>query len=154
MLNVTSQESPSRIKSEIIEISILVLGLVLISFTSIVNYLLFHSIAEIFSIVIAGGVFFIGLNSRKYMKSSFFLIIGISSLFVGFGFGILKLCKFEELWHNYRTTCETLKNEKIQYDIKIGIYDKADNPEKTFVERAQTIISKETTIWSSTVKKK
>ena len=49
---------------------------------------------------------------------------------------------------------ELLKNEKIQYEMKIGIYDKADNPEKTFVERAQTIISKETTIWSSTVKKK
>jgi len=46
------------------------------------SYLLFHSIAEVISIVISGGIFFIGWNSRKYMKSSFFLIVGSSFLFI------------------------------------------------------------------------
>ena len=47
------------------------------------NFLLFHSIAEIFSIIIAGGIFVIGWNSRKYSNSSFFFIVGVSFLFVG-----------------------------------------------------------------------
>ncbi|NVM46240.1 MAG: PAS domain S-box protein [Candidatus Lokiarchaeota archaeon] len=46
------------------------------------SYLLFHSVIEVISIVISGGIFFIGWNSRKYMNSSFFLIIGISFLFI------------------------------------------------------------------------
>ncbi|MFW9866666.1 MAG: MASE3 domain-containing protein [Candidatus Thorarchaeota archaeon] len=83
MLSNRSLESPPKGKTETIEILIFLLGLVLISFTRFINYLLFHSIAEIFSIVIAGGVFFIGWNSRRYMKNSFFLILGISSLYIG-----------------------------------------------------------------------
>ncbi|MFX1479881.1 MAG: MASE3 domain-containing protein, partial [Promethearchaeota archaeon] len=83
MLSDSRPETPSRGKAETIEILIFLLGLVLISFTGSINYLLFHSIAEIFSIVIAGGVFFIGWNSRRYMKNSFFLILGISSLYIG-----------------------------------------------------------------------
>ncbi|MBN1802520.1 MAG: PAS domain S-box protein [Candidatus Lokiarchaeota archaeon] len=51
--------------------------------TQYYNFLLFHSIAELFSIIIAGGIFVIGWNSKKYMDSSFFLIIGVSFLFIG-----------------------------------------------------------------------
>ena len=47
------------------------------------NYLLFHSIAELFSILIAFSIFIIGWNSRKYMKNSYFLFLGIVYLFVG-----------------------------------------------------------------------
>ena len=43
---------------------------------------MFHSVAEVISIVISGGIFFIGWNSRKYMNSSFFLIVGTSFLFI------------------------------------------------------------------------
>jgi PAS domain S-box-containing protein len=82
MLDENNRSSHRKVNPEVIEISILFLGLALISITSLYNYLLFHSIAEIFSIIIAGGVFIVGWNSRKYMKSSFFLILGVSSLFV------------------------------------------------------------------------
>ena len=61
----------------------LFLVVILIAFTSSYSYLLFHSVAEVFSVIISGGVFFIGWNSRKYMKSSFFLVLGVSSLFIG-----------------------------------------------------------------------
>ncbi|MHA2391855.1 MAG: sensor histidine kinase [Promethearchaeota archaeon] len=71
-----------KVNPEILEVAILALGLILISISRVYSFLLFHSIAEIFSIIIAGGVFLVGWNSRKYMKSSFFLIIGISSLFI------------------------------------------------------------------------
>ncbi|MFX0047826.1 MAG: MASE3 domain-containing protein, partial [Candidatus Hermodarchaeota archaeon] len=72
----------SNIQRDLIEYIILGIGLLLTSFLSAYSYLLFHSIAEVISIVISGGIFFIGWNSRKYMKSSFFLIIGISFLFI------------------------------------------------------------------------
>jgi PAS domain S-box-containing protein len=71
-----------KVNPEIFEVVILALGLILISISRVYSFLLFHSIAEIFSIIIAGGVFLVGWNSRKYMKSSFFLVIGISSLFI------------------------------------------------------------------------
>ena len=83
MLKENKKSTSHKVNEEIIEFSILFLGLVLVYLTSLYDYLLFHSIAELFSITIAGGVFFVGWNSRKYMKSSFFLILGISSLFIG-----------------------------------------------------------------------
>lgn len=48
------------------------------------NYLLFHTLAELFSIVIAFGIFVIGWNSRQYFKNNYLLFIGIAYLFVAF----------------------------------------------------------------------
>lgn len=78
-----SKETTRRVNPEIFELLGLLLAVVLIILTRSYNYLLFHSLAEIFSIIISGGIFFVGWNSRKYsLKSSFFLILGISSLFI------------------------------------------------------------------------
>lgn len=52
-------------------------------FTSHINYLLFHSLAEIFSIVIAFSVFVIAWNSKFYIKNQYLLFIGIAYLFIG-----------------------------------------------------------------------
>ena len=46
------------------------------------NFLLFHSIAESFSIVIACGIFMVVWNSRKFLDNNYFLIIGIAYLFI------------------------------------------------------------------------
>jgi hypothetical protein len=78
----------------------------------------------------------------------------MSSALVTAGIGILKYCKFEELWHNYRTTCEALKTEKAYYDMKIGIYESVDKPENHFVERVESIFSKEHIRWESAIKEK
>lgn len=48
-----------------------------------INYLLFHSSVEVFSIVIAFAIFAIAWNSRRVMDSSYLLFIGIACLFVG-----------------------------------------------------------------------
>ena len=50
--------------------------------TSLYNYILFHSFAEIFSIVIACSVFIIVWNSRQFVENNYFLLIGIAYLFV------------------------------------------------------------------------
>lgn len=65
---------------EIVIFSSILVGIV---FTQYYNYLLFHSITELFGITISVGIFVIGWNSRKYGGNSFFLVLGISFLFVG-----------------------------------------------------------------------
>lgn len=52
-------------------------------FTSRINYLLFHSLAEIFSIVVAFSLFMIAWNSRQYIRNPYLLFIGIAYLFIG-----------------------------------------------------------------------
>ena len=50
---------------------------------SLYNYLLFHSIVEVFSIVIACSIFALVWNSRGIIDNSYLVIIGIAYLFVG-----------------------------------------------------------------------
>lgn len=53
-------------------------------FTTFINYLLFHALAEIFSIVVAGSFFMIAWNSKKYIKNPYLLFIGIAYFFIAF----------------------------------------------------------------------
>ena len=48
------------------------------------SFILFHSLVEVFSIVIAGGIFALAWNARRYFDNGYILLIGISFLFVGF----------------------------------------------------------------------
>ena len=50
---------------------------------SLYNYLLFHFIAEVFSIVIACGIFMVAWNSRRYFDNQYLLFLGIAYLFIG-----------------------------------------------------------------------
>jgi hypothetical protein len=77
----------------------------------------------------------------------------ISSSLIAAVSGIFRYCKFDELWHNYRTICETLRKEKNFYDFKINDYQDAEKPEKVFIERVEHLISQENTEWFSIVKK-
>jgi signal transduction histidine kinase len=62
----------------------LVLGGALVGLyvTSLHSYLLFHSLAEIFSIVVAAGIFMVAWNSRRFVAERYLLFLGIASLFV------------------------------------------------------------------------
>lgn len=46
------------------------------------SYLIFHSIAEIFSIVVACGIFVLAWNSRRFAQNNYLLFVGIAYLFV------------------------------------------------------------------------
>ncbi|OGP73877.1 MAG: hypothetical protein A2V86_00675 [Deltaproteobacteria bacterium RBG_16_49_23] len=50
--------------------------------TSLYSYPLFHSLAELFSIVIACGIFMIAWNSRRFIDNNYLLFVGIAFLFV------------------------------------------------------------------------
>jgi len=62
------------------------LGLLLLGlfFTSRFNYLVFHILAEFFSIVVAFSFFMIAWHSRQYIKNPYLLFIGIAYFFIGF----------------------------------------------------------------------
>lgn len=51
--------------------------------SSRIHYLLFHGIAEIFSIVIACAVFMISWNAREQIENSYLVNLGIAYLFIG-----------------------------------------------------------------------
>jgi signal transduction histidine kinase len=52
--------------------------------TSHHNYLLFHSLVEMYNVVVLWGVFFVTWSARRLLRSSCLLMLGVSSLFVGF----------------------------------------------------------------------
>jgi PAS domain S-box-containing protein len=51
--------------------------------TSRHSYLLFHSLTEIFSVVVAFGIFVLTWNSRRFIDNSYILFLGIAYLFIG-----------------------------------------------------------------------
>ncbi len=59
------------------------LSLTLLDLTSRYSYLLFHSLAEMFSVIIACSILIIAWNARRFMDNAYFLFIGIAYLFVG-----------------------------------------------------------------------
>ncbi|MGC9435498.1 MAG: MASE3 domain-containing protein [Methanomicrobiales archaeon] len=64
--------------------SVGVLGVFLLitALTSLYSYLLFHTTAELFSIIIAGAIFIIAWNSREYLDNQYLLFLGIGYLFI------------------------------------------------------------------------
>ena len=51
--------------------------------TSLHSYLLFHALAEMFSVVVACSIFVLAWNTRRFLDNACLLILGIAYLFVG-----------------------------------------------------------------------
>lgn len=52
-------------------------------FVSFYNYLLFHSLIEIFSVIVACSIFIVAWNSQKFLDNNYLLFVGVAYLFVG-----------------------------------------------------------------------
>lgn len=61
---------------------ILSVTLLIISISSLYNYLLFHTLAEFYSIVIGTTIFIIFFNLREKVEQGYFVLLGIAYLFV------------------------------------------------------------------------
>lgn len=48
------------------------------------NYLLFHSLVEMYNVAVLWGVFFVTWSARQLMRSSYLTVLGVASLFIGF----------------------------------------------------------------------
>ena len=57
--------------------------LVTLYFLSRYSYLLFHSLVEIFSIIVACGIFMVAWNARRFGEKGYFLFLGIAYLYIG-----------------------------------------------------------------------
>jgi hypothetical protein len=63
------------------------LGILLLAglyLTSLYNYLLFHSLVELFTIVVAAGIFMIAWNARAYLNNNYLLFLGSAAEFIAF----------------------------------------------------------------------
>ena len=65
---------------------------------------------------------------------------------------LLKTFKYQENWLTYRNTCETLRKEKHFFDFDLGDYGNTENKQALFVERVESLISRENTMWISSQK--
>jgi len=72
------------------------------------NYLLFHSLAEGFSIVIACAIFVIAWNARSMLENDYLLFMGIAYLFVG-GLDFLHTLAYQgmQVFHGYDANLAT-----------------------------------------------
>lgn len=66
----------------------------------------------------------------------------------------LKTFKYQENWIGYRTTAETLKKEIHFYEATIQGYENVEDKEALFVERVESLISRENSLWLITHEKK
>lgn len=62
----------------------IVVMLVGLYISSLYSFLLFHSLAESFSIVVACGIFMFAWNARRYLDNNYLLFVGIAFLFIAF----------------------------------------------------------------------
>ncbi|GAH86747.1 unnamed protein product, partial [marine sediment metagenome] len=65
------------------EILLVVMVLLVLYFTSLNSYLLFHSLAEIFTVVVACGIFVLTWHSRRFLENNYLVFIGLAYLFIG-----------------------------------------------------------------------
>ena len=76
-----------------------------------------------------------------------YLVIIISALVAILTTG-LKTFQYQELWANYRTTCEQLKPEIHYYNFNVGPYGALGvDKEALFISRVETILDKEHQSW-------
>lgn len=81
-------------------------------------------------------------ESLKWFTASIAAVLAI-------GTAALKTFKFQENWINYRTIAEMLKKEKYFYEGQIDAYANTPDKEKLFIERVESLISREHSLWVS-----
>lgn len=75
------------------------------------------------------------------------LVVAILGAAIAIISSIISLNQFQENWTEYRTTCESLKHEKLLFLTKAEPYHQED-PFRLFVRRTESLISKENSVWS------
>jgi hypothetical protein len=75
------------------------------------------------------------------------LTLGLLGALIAVISAAISLNQFQENWTEYRTTCESLKHEKFLYLTKADPYHEEDSF-RLFVQRIESLISKENSAWS------
>ncbi len=77
-------ESTKERASKLVQVLLCLLILPPLYIATRCNFLLFHSLAEIFSIMVAGAIFVVAWNSRNFNQSHYLLWVGVAYLAVAF----------------------------------------------------------------------
>lgn len=88
----------------------------------------------------------VGNGPVKWFAVTIAAVVAIST-------AALKTFKYQENWINYRTTCETLRKEYYFYEAGIQGYENVKDKEALFIERVESLISRENTLWIVTHEK-
>ena len=75
------------------------------------------------------------------------LVVGLLGALIAVLTSIVSLNQFQENWTEYRTTCESLKHEKFLFLTNAEPYHE-EEPFRLFVQRVESLISKENSAWS------
>ena len=75
------------------------------------------------------------------------IVVGVLGALVAILASLLSLNQFQENWIEYRTTYETLKHEKYLFLTNAEPYNE-DDLFSLFVQRIESLISKENSAWS------
>lgn len=62
---------------------IIIVSCIALQLTSIHSYLLFHSLIELFTVVIAFGIFVVAWSSRRFVDNNWLIILGVAYFFIG-----------------------------------------------------------------------
>lgn len=105
------------------------------------RYLLFKALVIIFSSSIPVLAIMITENDQLLK-----MIVGMAGVLIVVIEGILSLYKYKDIWLEYRLTSEMLNREKLLYLTGAGPY-KTKKSFQDFVEKAESIMSKENQSW-------
>lgn len=75
------------------------------------------------------------------------LVVGLLGALIAILSSIISLNQLQENWTEYRTTCESLKHEKFLFLTKAEPYHE-EKSFRLFVNRVESLISKENSAWS------
>ena len=75
------------------------------------------------------------------------LVVAVLGALIAVISSIVSLNQLQENWTEYRTTCESLKHEKFLFLTKSEPYHE-EEPYRLFVQRVESLISKENSEWS------
>lgn len=102
-------------------------------------YLVFQWLAVVLS-ALTPILIVVGDGWLKWLAVAVAALVAIST-------SAVKTFKYQEQWINYRTTCETLKKEIHLHDANIHDYAHTNDKKALFVDRVESLRSRENTLW-------
>jgi hypothetical protein len=100
---------------------------------------------------IAGAALVPFLASYAGSVASIPIVLGVLGVLLAVAGGLLALFQYQERWIEYRTTCESLKQERYLFLTRTEPYN-GENSLQTFVKQVEGLISRETSAWAQTAR--
>ena len=104
---------------------------------------------QLVSIVVAACIPFFSLLDPPFLK----YVVGAMGVLLAVFTAMTSLYKYQENWIAYRTTCESLIQEKFLYTTGTAPYD-GKSPFNLLVKRVEGLLSQENSSWAEMTKNK